>query len=367
MISEKRLLHTFLDLIAINAPAKHERPVADYLKRILKSYSLREDAAGKKVGGNCGNLLVCVPGDRRRPVMCSAHMDTVRPTTGIRPILGKGVIRTDGKTILGADDRAGIAIILELLKHLAESGRPHPPLELVFTVAEEVGLQGAKQIRSDALKSSKGYVLDSSLPVGMAVNRSVTIHRMKILAMGRSAHSGVNPERGINAISIAAKALSKLPMGRIGDDTTLNVGVISGGHAFNIVPDETRMELELRSASPPVLEKWVRRVKGAFAGAAKQLGGKVKIDAWVDFKLFRISPRDPVVRAFQAGAEGIGIKPRLCQYGGGSDANVFNALGIPCLVLGLGYHLPHTNQERITIGDLVLGTKLLASILEHCH
>ncbi len=366
MISPKRLLSTFLQLVRINGTAKKERPVANYLKRHLKSNRVREDNAGKNIGGDCGNLIVQVPGDARETVMLSAHMDTVQPTTGIASKITRGVIHTDGKTILGADDRAGIAMILELLAHLAESKIAHPPLELVFTIAEEIGLQGAKQMRFRDIKSGLGYILDSSLPVGMAVNQSVTIQRMNIRVEGRSAHAGVDAERGINAISIAAKALSKIPTGKIAKHTTLNVGAIHGGQAFNIVPNEVHVVLEIRSAYPAVLKKWAARVRSAFAASARQARGRVRIEQWTDFKTFYVSPKAPVAKSFVAGAKALGMAPVLRQYGGGSDGNVFNHMGIPCLVLGLGYHAPHTTEERMAVASLVQGTRLLASILEHC-
>lgn len=364
MISEKRLVQTFLDLVRINAPAKEEKPVARFLRERLKRYSVREDNAGKAVGSNCGNILVRVSGDARPPILFSAHMDTVRPTAGIKPIVENGVIRTDGKTILGADDRAGIAMILEMLEHLREEGRPHPPLELAFTIAEEIGLQGAKQIRKGTLRSAMGYILDSSLPIGAAVNRAVTIQRMIITVKGKAAHAGVEPEKGINAIAIAARALSKVKTGRLDRTTTFNIGTISGGHAFNIVPHEAKVVVEARSASPEKLAKIITGVRKAFTSAANSAGGKVAFDEWTDFKLFRIPETAPVSKVFLRAVKAMGRRPELCQYGGGSDGNIFNAMGIPCLTLGLGYKFPHTFAESMRIADMVAGTRLLAELVK---
>ncbi len=364
MISERRLVSTFLDLVRINAPAKQERPVAIFLKKRLQSYALREDGAGKALGGNCGNIIVRVPGDSRPTILLSAHMDTVSPTAGIRPSIKRGMFRSDGNTILGADDRAGIAMILELLAHWKDTGRAHPPLEIAFTVAEEIGLQGAKQIGRGVLKSAMGYVLDSSLPVGAAVNEAVTHHRMILRVQGRTAHAGVEPEKGINAICIAAKALSRLPTGRITKRTTCNVGVIAGGTAFNVVPSLTQVDLEIRSASSRVAAGLIRRVRRSFREAARKAGGKVAIKEWKDFEAFRVSPRAPVAQFFRQGAGKMGLNPSLRMYGGGSDGNIFNRRGIPCLVLGLGYKEPHTARERMAVADLMRGTQLLAAIME---
>ncbi len=364
MISKQRLLQTFLELVRIDAPAKAERPVADYLKKRLKNYHIREDGAGRAIGGNCGNLVVEIPGDGRRSVLLSAHMDTVKPTMGIKTRVLHGIISTDGKTILGADDRAGIAILLELVEHLRVARVSHPPLELVFTVAEEIGLQGAKQIKPAQLKSRLGYVLDCSLDVGMAVNRCVTHQRMVMDVQGRSAHAGVDPEHGINAISIAAKALSRIRTGKISPNSTLNIGTIAGGHAFNIVPDHARVELEMRSFSDAELAGMTRGVKKAFVQAAREAGGKVVIRAWMDFQRFTVSERAPVAHFFLQGAKNAGLKGLLCAYRGGSDGNVFNKMGISCLVLGLGYKGPHTHQEQIAISNMIGSTRLLAGVLD---
>jgi tripeptide aminopeptidase len=360
MISQKRVLATFLDLIRINAPAR----VTDFLRRRLSRYHTREDRAGSKLAGNSGNLIVRIPGKGQRPVLLSAHMDTVAPTEGIRTVLRKGVLRSDGKTILGADDRAGIAIILELVRHLEERGGSHPPLELVFSVCEEIGLHGARQIPRQSLRSKIGYVLDSSLPIGQAVNRSVTIRRMDITVCGRAAHAAAGADRGINAIAIAAKALARVRTGQIGRHTTLNIGTISGGTAFNVVPAEAKIDLEMRSPDDQKIHVLRRRIRRYFVEAAGAQGGKVRIREWSDFKAFRITPEAWVARCFLEGARASGFRPNLHQYSGGSDANIFNAIGIPSLVLGTGYSFPHTPREEIPVAELVRGTRLLESILK---
>ncbi len=353
-------------MVRINAPAKHERPLADFLKRRCKGWTIIEDKAGRRIGGDCGNVLMRVPGTSRgvQPLLLSAHMDTVQPTTGIRPVMRGGMIRSDGKTILGADDRAGIAAILEAVRHVQESGKPHAPLELLFTVAEEIGLLGAKQIPRGFLKSSMGFVLDSSLDVGMAVNDAVSIQRMIAHVHGRPAHAGVEPEKGVNAIAIAAKALSRLRFGRVNARTTMNVGKISGGHTFNIVPAYAAVEMEARSDSARRLAAIVGDVKKAFALAAKKAGGKVRVEDWTDFEMFRVPPSAPVSIVFYRGCKRAGMRGRLRAYSGGSDANVFNKIGVPSLVLGVGYKCPHSTRECISVQSLTDCAKLVASIIE---
>ncbi len=354
---------TFKTLVRINAPSLSERPLANFLKSRLKRYPMVEDHAGKALGGQCGNLLVRVKGDNRSPVLFCAHMDTISPTRGIRMTQKRGVLQTDGKTILGADDRAGIAAILELVAHLEESGMPHPPLELLFTVAEEPGLQGIKQFCPKSLRAKAGYVLDSTQPVGSAVHSAVAMRRMSVCVKGKTAHSGIDPEKGVNAIHIASRALAGIRSGKISRHTSVNIGTIKGGSAVNIVPDETRVEIEIRSIYPAAILRLSQRIRRVFEREAVKACGKVRINEWTEFGSFYVPKKALVSRLFCLGARALGLDSQLECYGGGSDGNVLNAMGISCLVVGLGYEFPHTTRERMPVSNLTASVRLLESIL----
>jgi tripeptide aminopeptidase len=272
------------------------------------------------------------------------------------------VIYSNGETVLGADDKAGIAIILTVLAELQNENTPHGGIEIVMTVQEEVGLFGAKHLQAD-LHADFGYVLDSSEEVGSIINEAPSKVDLDFVLEGKAAHAGVCPEKGINAVVAAASAVARLRTGRIDAQTTSNVGVISGGKARNIVPDRAEVAIEVRSTDKEKLEREVQSVVAAFEEAASASGARLTIRRDAPFETFLISETHPVVaNAFRA-ARSIGIEPALRATGGGMDANIFNSRGLPCVGLGLGIADPHSPQEHISVAQLEAGVMFLKALL----
>lgn len=359
------VVEEFMALASLNSPPRREAPVAAYLVARLRELGMEPvvDDSAPLTGSDTGNIVVRVPGNTAGPViLLGAHMDTVGPTAGMTPVLRDGVIYSNGETVLGADDKAGIAIILAVLAELQAEDAPHGDIEIVFSVQEEVGLFGAKHLNAD-LHAAFGYILDSSEEVGSIVNQAPSKVDLDFVLEGKAAHAGVCPEKGINAIVAAASAVARLHNGRIDAQTTLNVGVISGGKARNIVPDRAEVAVEVRSTEKEKLEREVKAVLTAFDEAAAASGARLTVLQDAPFETFIIPETHPAVaNAFRA-ARSIGIEPRLKTSGGGMDANVFNSRGLPCVGLGLGVADPHSPQEHIPVAQLEAGVMFLKALL----
>lgn len=355
MINGRRLVDSFLAMAAIDSVSRHEREMADHLLGVLDAlgFDCVEDDAGQATSGTAGNIIARMAGTAPGPsLLFCAHMDTVEPGTGVKPRIEGHSIHSSGETILGADDKAGIAALLEAIRVIQEQRLPHPPLELVFTVAEEVGLLGAKALDSDTLEAAMAFVLDSDGPPGRIITRAPSQDRITATVIGRAAHAGINPEDGVNAIQAAAAAIADLPLGRIDEETTANIGVIRGGQATNIIPERVYLEGETRSLddakrralSELICRKMTERVEAA--------GAQVKIDVeeiYTSFDLDRDS--EPVQLAMEA-ARNLGLEAVIEQTGGGSDANVLNRYGIPTVNLSTGMQKVHSTKEFILIEDL---------------
>jgi tripeptide aminopeptidase len=277
MINPQRLLKEFQDFVRIPSPSLRERKFAERMKKSLAALGIRcrEDGAAEKIGGDCGNLFARLPGDRNKPpLLLCAHLDTVEVGDDpISPVCKDGTVRASGKTILGADDKAAAAAILEALRVLKEKKIPHPPLEIVFTAAEEIGLVGAKQFDCRRLKAKAGFIFDASGPVGGMINKAPAYDAIRAVITGRAAHAGATPEDGISAIQIAGRAIAKMRLGRIDKQTTANIGLISGGTARNVVPDRCRLEGEARSHSPAALRRQVQHMLECIHQAAASASG----------------------------------------------------------------------------------------------
>jgi tripeptide aminopeptidase len=359
------VVEEFMALASMNSPSRREAPVAAYLVGKLRELGLEPliDDSAPQTGSDTGNIIVRVPGNTAGPViLLGAHMDTVGPTEGMTPVLRDGVIYSNGETVLGADDKAGIAIILAVLAELRAENASHGDIEIVFSVQEEVGLFGVKYLNAD-LHAAYGYILDSSEDVGSIINQAPSKVDLDFVLEGKAAHAGVCPEKGINAIVAAASALARLRTGRIDAQTTLNVGVISGGKARNIVPDRVEVAIEVRSTDKEKLEREVRAVLAAFDEAAAASGARLTVKREEPFEAFIIPESHPAVaNAFRA-ARSIGIEPQLKPTGGGMDANIFNSRGLTCLGLGLGVADPHSPQEHIPVAQLEAGVMFLKALL----
>jgi tripeptide aminopeptidase len=367
MVNEARLIELFLTLCRFNAPALQEREVIDWTKSYLESIGLevREDDAGQKIGGNAGNLIVRLPATKpgAPKIFLSAHFDTVEPTEGLEIIEEDGVFRSGGDTILGADDKAGMAPAIEALQILMETGEPHGEVLLLLSVAEEIGLKGAEACDLEELGLDFGYVLDTGPPVGSFVNRTATHDKLEILIHGKPAHAGKDPENGISAISVAAEAIAGMRLGRIGPETTANLGIIEGGTAVNVVCPFVRIRGEARSTSVEELDAQVGHMVQRFEEAAANWKTTVEIEHARHYRSFEISPEADVSKVAAEASRRLGLEPAFRTTLGGSDANVYNAKGLPTLVVATGMEKIHTHEERVSRKDLVDTTKLCLELI----
>lgn len=347
------MINTLLDLLKIDSPAGYERPVALYLIKYFEKagYKLEED--------NIGNLYLYIEGDGE-PIALLAHMDTVSSTKGLAPVVTDTHIRTNGKTILGADDKVGIALMCELVRRLDTNRRS---IELIFTVSEEIGLLGIKNIDYNKIKSKTAFVLDSGGPVGTIVTKAPSLERIDIVVKGKSAHAGAEPEKGINAIAIASQAIANIKQGRIDKETTLNIGKIQGGTATNIVPEQVTVEGEARSFNPDVLNSQVKEVEEKFQSVANKFGGTIEFNHRLSFSTFNLDRESPPVRLAVKAAERLGINYNITYTGGGSDANILNSYGIASVGLGTGVFDAHTERENVSLYDLYKGVEWLVEIV----
>ncbi len=367
-INQERLVNEFLTLVQIDSFAGREREIADYLIDALSQLSLEvtEDDAGETIEGNAGNVIARLKGNPEKPViMLCAHMDRVAPGDGIKPIIEDGIIRSDGTTILAADDVAGIAAILEAIRVLKEQNIDHGDIEIVFTIAEEGGLFGAKALDRSQLKADFAYFLDSNDAVGTIVNRAPSHENIDFTFHGKSAHAGVNPENGINAIKIAAEAIAAMKIGRLDAETTANVGIITGGTATNIVPELCTIRCEVRSLDQAKLKAQVNQMITVAEQKAAEYGSKVDIELDSSYPAFTIPETHPVIELAVKAGKAIGLQTKIAQTGGGSDASVLNGKNLPSVVLGLNYQNVHSKNESIAIADLVRATEYVVAILEH--
>ncbi|MBU0519568.1 M20/M25/M40 family metallo-hydrolase [bacterium] len=377
MINPERLQRFFLDLVQIDSHSREEKDVADYLRAHLESLGaiVTMDDTAEIIGGNCGNILTRITGpleDRVEPLLFCAHMDTVVPGKGVKPVIDGGVIRSSGETILGSDDKSGIAAILEMLYVLKEDSIPFGEIEILFTVAEEVGLYGARNFDTSVLKSKRGYFLDTEevAQVGIAAPAA---YRMTYKIFGKEAHAGLAPEKGISAIQVAAKAIQNMPLGRIDAETTANIGVIEGGSATNIITPVVTLRGEARSHSDEKLELQVEAMRQALKKATeeaiitvdgKKFQSKFEETSKREYKSFHISEDSATYKLVAKAGEALGLKMGREVSGGGSDANIFNEKGIESVIVGTGMTDVHTVKEHIKISDLEDCTKLILKMVE---
>jgi len=371
MINSQRLSHHFTRFVQIDSVSKEEAEIATILKAMLekRGATVIMDNAGEVIGGNCGNLVAKFKGNvDAEPLLLSGHMDTVEPGRGIKVVFENGVFTSDGTTILGSDDKSALAIIFEVLDVIQEKNLPHPPIEVVFTVAEEVGLLGAKAFDLSMIESKIGYILDSTDRDGI-VTRAPAANRFTVKIHGKDAHAGAFPENGINAISVAAKAISGLHLGRIDWETTCNIGLIKGGMATNIVPDLVTVHGEVRSHDETKLKTVTETILNAFHVTADEFKGnhgdlpRVEIDLEQDFPATHVPDDHIVVKLACKAAENMGKNMAIKTIGGGADANIFFGKGVVTGVLCTGMTDVHTVRESIKLEDMVGTADLLLEII----
>lgn len=369
MINVNRMVEEFLALVQVDSVSGQEREMADLLieKLALLGLAAIEDGAGAKIGTGTGNLIARLPGNRPGApcLLVNAHLDTVKPGLGIRPRIENNVIFSAGDTILGADDKAGLVAILETLRVLLENpDMPRGDVLAVFTVFEEGGLQGSKHIDQELLRADMGLVLDCTGTPGILVIRGPSQDKIKATVIGKAAHAGIAPDQGINAIQVAAMAIAKMQLGRLDEETTANIGLILGGKAINIVPEAVVMEGETRSLNENKRIKATAAVTGRLKEAAVAAGARVEIEVETIYPEMNVSPDELIVRLATRAAENLGLEPRTVATGGGSDAHIFNTLGIPTINLATGMRDVHTTGEHITIDDLVMNARFVLEVIK---
>ncbi|HKW91341.1 MAG TPA: M20/M25/M40 family metallo-hydrolase [Methylomirabilota bacterium] len=371
MIDAARLKDEFLELVSISSPSKREGAIARRLEGILKRMgaSVEVDGAGEQVGGDTGNLLARFPGNTpgAPPFLLSGHMDTVGPAEAIHPVVEGDVVRTDGTSVLGGDDKAGVAAILEAIRVVRERSIPHGDLEVVLTICEENGLLGAKHFDTARLRARRGLVLDVD-GVCELITRAPAANRLTFTVQGLAAHAGICPEQGMSAIRIASEAIAAMKLGRLDAETTANLGIIQGGLAGNIVPASVTVRGETRSLSTEKLLAQTTHMQRCFEEAAArhsvrvgERGYQASVAAQVDRQYNRLDVRDDaaIVRLVQSGARAMGRSCGTRGTGGGSDANVFAERGLEVANLACGMREIHTVNEWVHVPDLVLTAGLV--------
>ncbi|MBC2263796.1 M20/M25/M40 family metallo-hydrolase [Listeria booriae] len=367
MINRERLVETFMELVQIDSETKHEGHFQAYLIARFRALGLEvlEDDSMVKTGFGANNLLCRLPATTNADaIFFSCHMDTVTPGVGIKPQIKDGVIYSDGTTILAADDKAGIAIMIETIQQVKEQNTPHGTLEFVISVGEESGLIGIKAFDMSLMQADYGFVLDTGGPVGSITVGSPTHAGLEINIHGAAAHAGIEPEKGISALEIAAKAISQMKLGRIDFETTANIGIIEGGTATNIVMENVRMRAEVRSISSESYEAQIKHMKELFEKTTAEMGGAITIKVDKMYDGFRFNDETHVVQVATKALAAIGLTANHEVSGGGSDASIFNEQGKETTNLSIGYEKIHTVHEYIPIHELEKGAELAYEIVK---
>ena len=374
LINQERLAQTFIRLCETDSPSRKEGRMAALVTEMLcglGTYPPFEDDSAAQTGSECGNLFFRFAGDsKQEPLFFNCHLDTVEPCIGIKVVRKDDVFTSQGETILGSDDKSGIAAMIEALTVLRENKLSHAPMEFVFTTCEEIGLLGAKALNPDHIQARMGYALDST-GFGRVIVGAPASNRLCIKVKGVAAHAGLSPEQGINAITLAAQALAAAPCGRIDEETTANFGTIQGGAASNIVAEEVVIAGEVRSHSPEKLDRVTAEIEQAFhkvidewsdpAGMARGVP-ELEFQVEQDFPAMHLRSEEPVIQRLDAAAAQVGLSMEHGIAGGGSDANIFNGRGLPTAIIATGMTHVHSTDEQVALQDMTDLTALLVAL-----
>jgi tripeptide aminopeptidase len=376
LINRERLAADFVQLCETDSPSREEGDIAALLQTMfarLGADEILEDGSAAATGSNTGNLLIRFAGSEAvgEPIFLNCHMDTVEPARGVKVRCEGDTFFSSGDTVLGSDDKSGIAAVLEAVRCVRENNLPHRPLEIILTTCEEIGLLGAKSLDPALIRARLGYALDST-GFGTVITGAPAANRLEVTIRGVAAHAGLHPEWGVNAITLAARGLSAAPAGRIDAESTANFGTIQGGTATNIIPDLVTIHGEARSHNPATLAEITRRIEDAFVQAvdawqdpAGQAKGKPELTftASPDFPAMRLDRSDPVIRLIDRAAATIGLRLDYQIAGGGSDANIFNGYGLQTAIVATGMTNVHSTGEQVDLPDMVNLTRLLIALL----
>jgi tripeptide aminopeptidase len=367
MVNRERILDTFLTLVTTDSQTKQEGKIADLLQRRLEvmGFTVERDNAGAIIGGDTGNIIAKLKGNRPgKPLLLCAHMDRVTPGTGIKPQIRDGVIYSDGTTILAADDCAGLAAILEGIQTALEQGMDRPDIEVVFTIAEEGGLNGSKNLDFSRLTATEAYILDSSSPVGSLITRAPAQTKFTYRIIGKAAHGGVEPEKGINALYVAADAISRMKLGRIDPETTANIGIATGGTATNAVMEVFELKGDARSLVMEKMEAQIAHMTEVLEETCRKWGARLEKEIVFAYGPVNLQPGNEALERASAAIRRLGLEPTYMSTGGGSDANIFNTRGIAAADLGVGYENAHGLNECLPISELVKAGELVVALIQ---
>ena len=357
MADQKRLVKTLIDLIKIDSPSGEEDAMDEEV-------SSRLEALGLKVSHDSYNNVIARLAGQGQPVMLSAHLDTVEPGRGIKPVVDGGVLRSDGSTILGGDCKAGVAIVLEALTAVLESGGGNRAIEVVFTRHEEGGLVGAHNLDFSMVSAKEGIVFDGEGPPNRVCISAPSQNVVNARITGRAAHAGLEPEKGISALLIAADILGRLPLGRIDEETTANIGRLEGGLKRNIIPEHAFLDGEFRSRDNEKLADVERKFRGVFDEvASRHPEAKIALDIVNTYQGYHVEADSPAVAIIGRALAKIELEPILESTGGGSDANVFIEWGITAIPVGIGVRDFHTTWETAVISEVLQGAQMCEGVI----
>ena len=366
MINKDRLLNTFLDYVRIDSESRHEAAMAARLKADLEELGLEvyQDETQAQTGSDAGNLYATLPGNAPgEPLILCAHMDTVPPGKGVKPIVEDGVIRSSGDTVLGGDDKSALAGIMEVLRVILEQNLPHPDIQVIFTVCEEIGLRGGWALEFDRLIAKRAVIFDSVGDVGKIVNRGTGHSYLQATVVGRSAHAGMAPEDGISAVQVLCEAISNMKQLRIDPETTANVGTIHAQYPHNVVAERATMEAECRSRNADKLEAQVKHMEDCLKLACEKYGAQLELERIRSYDPYTHDENDPFIQEVSQVMCSVGITPKLGKSGGGSDVNNMVQHGITALMVGTGMRGAHTTQESIPVSDLEDTAEMLLALI----
>ncbi|MCS7054507.1 MAG: M20/M25/M40 family metallo-hydrolase [Ignavibacterium sp.] len=362
-MNPSRLIEIFLQVIRINALSQQEKPLADFIYSFLYDlgYNVRIDDSLKYTNSNTGNVI-CVVGSGGEFVM-TAHMDTARPTENVNPILKEDRITSSGDTVLGVDNREGVAVLLYTLEKIAKEKIPVKDFTVAFTTCEETTLLGSKYLELNG-NIKKGFVFDSGYRPGKFIYSACGAIGFNLKIIGKASHSGIEPEKGINALLVASKAITKIPIGRIDDETTINIGILKSGSAVNVVPEITEMIGEVRSFNSNKAENYLKFLVKVFQDEALKVNARVEYEYYWDFKPYVIKENSEVYRDIIKAITSVGLVPTPTISLGGSDANSLNENGIQSVNIGIGAQNPHSNDEFVLIEDLIKTAEIALELVK---
>ncbi|HIC77302.1 MAG TPA: M20/M25/M40 family metallo-hydrolase [Candidatus Dadabacteria bacterium] len=357
-INKKRLLSTFIDLVKIDSESRNEKKVAEYIKNKLKKLKIRYDIDNShiKTKSNHGNIIARIISNPKLPtIILSSHMDTVVPGNGIKPIIKKNYVSSASNTILGSDDKSGLAIILEILEIFSSKKLGHLNIEAAITTCEEIGLLGAKFLDYKLIKSKEGIVLDSMSPERLVVKGPASDF-FSIQINGIEAHSGINPEQGLSSIVVASEIITKIKTGRINRNTTINIGKINGGSAINIVPGRTTISCEIRGHNERTILAQLNKIKRILAATEKKYKRvnkkfSIKFTKERIYGAINLSRNSFIIKRILSSCKDLKYKINLVETGGGADANFFIKNGVNTVNLGTGMREVHTKNEKLLLRE----------------